>query len=118
MTKIINYEFVSECGDNMPQGLQTFDINGNIIIDVTTRLQKYLGIINCPANQNEGSVWHEDLSSGAIWYLIIPNSYPEIHLSMGSHASFSVPTVWKDGNYVRWKFSSGHVGAKIIYGVY
>lgn len=102
----------------MPQGLQTFDSNGNVIIDITTRIQKYLGTIHCPENVNSGSVYHEELDDGDLWYLVIPLSNPPLNLSGNLQVTYSIPSVWKDGKNIKWSWSANHVASQIIYGVY
>ena len=102
----------------MPQGLQTFGENGDMVINITDRIQKYLGIINCPENNNSGEVRNEHLTEGDLWYLIIPNSYPALHLSGNNQYRYSVPFVSKNGDKVEWYFTQNHVGCKILYGVF
>lgn len=102
----------------MPQGLQTFDENGDMVINITDRIQKYLGIINCPENQNSGEVRNGQLTEGDLWYLIIPNSYPTLNLSGNNQYQYSVPFVSKNGDKVEWYFTQNHVGCQILYGVF
>lgn len=102
----------------MAQGLQTFSENGSVVIDVSSRIQKYLGVVDCPANINSGTVQNKYLEEGDLWYLILPGSYPELNLNGNKQFVYSVPTVTKSGSTLRWSFSQSHVACRILYGVF
>ena len=102
----------------MPQGLQTFNENGEILLDASDRVQKYLGVALCPENVNSGVVQNPYLEEGELWYLIIPDSYPTLNLEGNAQFSYSVPTVTKEGDKLLWFFTTNHVGCRILYGVF
>lgn len=102
----------------VPQGLQTFNENGDMVINVTNRVQKYLGVIQCHQNQNSGEVQNSYLTEGDLWYLILPDDYPTINLSGNKEFSYSVPTVSQNGDKILWSFTQNHIGCKILYGVF
>ncbi len=102
----------------MPQGLQTFSENGSLMIDVSSRIQKYLGVVSCPENMNSGTVQNKYLEEGDLWYLILPDSYPELRLEGNKQFTYSVPTITKNGDKLQWSFSQSHVGCRILYGVF
>jgi len=102
----------------MPQGLQTFNENGDILLDVSDRVQKYLGAALCPENVNSGVEQNPYLVEGDLWYLIIPDSYPTLNLEGNTQFSYSVPTVTKEGDKLLWSFTTNHVGCRILYGVF
>lgn len=102
----------------MPQGLQTFSEDGSLMIDVSSRIQKYLGAVNCPENMNSGTVQNKYLEEGDLWYLILPDSYPELRLEGNKQFTYSVPSVKKSGDKLQWSFSQNHVGCRILYGVF
>jgi hypothetical protein len=57
----------------MPQGLQCFDENGNIILDVTGRITRVLGRFN--TGTSPGSLVDPNLLAGTPWYFTqIPSS--------------------------------------------
>ena len=102
----------------MPQGLQTFSENSSLMIDVSSRIQKYLGVVSCPENINSGTVQNKYLEEGDLWYLILPDSYPELRLEGNEQFAYSIPTVTKNGDTLQWSFSQNHVGCRILYGVF
>lgn len=102
----------------MQQGLQTFTEDGSIMLDVSSRMQKYLGVINCSENENFGTVQNPYLEEGDLWYLILPNSYPTLTLEGNKQFTYSVPTVTKSGDKLQWAFSQNHIGCRILYGVF
>lgn len=101
----------------MSQGLQTFTPSGEIIIDATSRIQKHLGEFYCGDNVRESSAQNSDLVGGALWYLVVPDSYPENIVGGSSTWTYFTPSVYSVGDKVYCKFNSDHIGCKIIYGV-
>jgi hypothetical protein len=94
----------------VPQGLQTFDASGNLIIDISTRMGRVLGIAAVTGG-TDGSVTNSEFSAGTgFWQVVAIASgtqpYPDVSLS---------------GTTLSWIFQSGisyPVNYKIIYGVY
>lgn len=81
----------------MPQGLQCFDEQRNLIVDVTDRMTKILGTIAIPTNVNEtsGQLVVPDLALGNPFYF-----------TQGNEAKKSG---WIDGQNV-WHGFWGHDG--------
>lgn len=83
----------------MPAGIQTFDAQGNIIVDLTTRICRVGGVVDIPAGST-GSVQVPNASQGTIWYAFCHVSgdryYPGISVSGGTiswaPASVGTPT--------------------------
>lgn len=101
----------------MSSGLQTFRIDGKMIVDTSSRLQKYLGRLYCGTNVRESSAQNPDLVNGDLWYLVVPDSYPDGIVGGNSNFAYFTPSVYTDGAKIYCKFNSDHVGCQIIYGV-
>lgn len=101
----LGYEW--ECG-KMAQGLQCFDANGNMTLDVTDRLTRVLGEFN--TGTFSGSLTDTNLSSGTPWYILraAASSYSEASCTI----SFGLQSI-------SWTFGSGTpISKNITYGVY
>lgn len=95
----------------MPQGLQCWDSNGNMTLDVTDRLTRLLG--TAETGVSNGSISDENLSAGTPWFVLRDTSDYE----MLTEATCSVTI---SGNTISWVFSSTgtKTNKKIVYGVY
>jgi hypothetical protein len=99
----------------MTQGLQCFDPNGNIIVDVTDHLTKTLGsFTTTPGNGKvaSGSVVDDRLLLGTPWFV-----------ATGGFNYSSAMAISVSGNTLNWEFSywyttDGNTTLKIIYGVF
>lgn len=98
----------------MAQGMQVFDANGKIRVDVTSRLQKYLGKVKIDASQTTGSIKNPELANGDLWYFFL-TATPNF---TAKDTPRSVPTVTKSGDTLSWKFSNGAISCVLVYGVY
>lgn len=99
-------------------GLQTFDSNGKIIVDTSSRLQKYLGTLYCGANARRASVQNDDLLNGKLWYLVVPDSYPDNIASGNNTYTYATPSVSTNGNTLVCTWGNNHVACHVHYGVY
>lgn len=76
----------------MPFGLQTFDSEGDLMVDTNDRLGRLLGYLTGQAN--EGTITDDKLLEGTPWAVfILENTY--------GGASFLVEPVF-DGNTMSW----------------
>ena len=101
----------------MTQGFQTFNSDGSVDVDVTSSLPKYLGSFTIDGSAQSGSVYNADLQEGRLWYLFVAANITDT--SYASVTSWVKPTVWKDGNYVKWSFDTNKkVTGTVQYGVY
>lgn len=100
----------------MPQGLQCFDANGNLILDVTDRLTRILGEVN--TGTTSGSMVDNNFLSGSPFYLV--------QTTLTDFKRTAVPiSVSISGNTLSWSFVHSYRGASyqlvpyiIVYGVY
>ncbi len=102
----------------MSYGLQTFDNAGKCIVDTSSRLQKYLGDMYCEANSRKVSTTNGDLINGTLWYLIVPDSYPDNIVGGNENITYLSPSVYTNGTTLTCEWGSDHVACRIIYGVY
>lgn len=106
----------------MPQGLQCWDANGNLILDARERLTRVLGEVTV-TNKSTGSLVNEELTNGQPWYFVIPlnnlsySGYIEddyIDKVLCAFTSNTMSWTWRAA-------ASSYVGGydvKIIYGVF
>lgn len=103
----------------MPQGLQVFDENGTCVVDVTSRITKYLGELIIPTT--EGSYYDARLKDGDFWFLITDLINPNVFEQWdGSESKFFPKINAKDG-LITWEYPVNmkyRPGVKIIYGIY
>lgn len=103
---------------HMPQGLQVFDENGNVVVDITDRLIKYLGVVEI--NGTNGSLTNDELSEGDLWYypLNIKNPPPTPSI----HTEYHAPIITKSGKNISWDYGSYQANTRLsmvlLYGVY
>lgn len=84
----------------MPQGFQTFDENGLLVIDVTDKLTRFIGSFQ--TTQDNGSRTLTGLTGGESWIFIHAHSivYPTGETGTG----ILFPNIVKNGNVVSWIF--------------
>lgn len=95
----------------MPQGLQIFDAQGNLIMDVTDRLSRVLGVVT--TNAVAGSLVNADLTSGTPYHI---NSNADGTVVNQQDAECVV--TFSDTT-MSWTYGAGTArDTEIIYGVY
>lgn len=95
----------------MPQGLQIWDSNGNLILSTNDRVTKIVGIVRISEN---GFVTDEQLNQGTIWYAPCNYSQP------ASSGYLTFPEIKIEGTTIKWTYPSTNrrVEMDLIYGVY
>lgn len=96
----------------MPQGLQVWDANGVLTLDVTSRLGVLLGAVD--TNKVNGSVVVQAFNRGTPFFFA---NLLENTLIPGGRA----PRVYTSGNTLYWVYdgnSANKFNARIFYGVY
>lgn len=91
----------------MPQGLQAWDENGVIILDLTTKLTKILS--QATASGSAGSLVDNRLTLGSGAFTI-PLRSPT------SSRTENYPSISISGNTISW--TSGNVSVPFLYGIY
>jgi hypothetical protein len=94
----------------MPQGLQVWDASGNLILDLTDRLGRILGISTLTP-PTDGSVINADFATGTPFWACVPVS----------SGRAPVPNVSFSGTTLSWDFVAGisyGPSYRLIYGVY
>ena len=111
---------------NMPQGLQVFDENGNLIIDIGTHITKALG--EGDTGTTDGSIVDDRLNDGAVWVLITERLSGDADVDYReTKRSRCLPNFTNSGNTITWKFNHKtsisnmqytDVRVKFLYGIY
>lgn len=96
----------------MPQGLQVFDASGNLMVDVSNRLTRIMGIVSTGQVTDSITV-PEFLTDGDPWFCI--HNYQR---------DYEPPEVWVDGDTLNWSYAlpdplaAFRAPCDIIYGTY
>lgn len=102
----------------MAAGLQCFDASGNLVVDITSRLPRFVG--SAPVGPpNTTSVSDSRLAAGTVWYAFQPSQiWGFINMDV-SRPIFSV-----SGTTISWVYSAGagthnmQIPGTLFYGVY
>ena len=102
------------------QGLRIYDKDGNIILDATSRLTKYLGTLSIGATN--GSYTDDRLREGDFWYMTLKlNDYKKCYGMTNKFTEF-LPEITREGNTIKWTYTESdatyRTGLTIMYGVY
>lgn len=102
------------------QGLRIYDANGNIILDATTRLTKYIGTLSI--GTSDGSYTDDRLQDGEFWYMTLKlNDYKKCYGMTNKFTEF-LPEITREGNTIKWTYKESdttyRTGLTIMYGVY
>ena len=97
----------------MPQGLQVFDSSGNMMLDVTDRLTRYLGAFDTGSGNGSGSYTDALLLTGTPWIIVTCIAGDPAYLNVaftvsGSTISWSMSQILYTTG---WNFH-------VLYGVY
>ena len=102
------------------QGLRIYDSSGNIMLDATTRLTKYIGTLSI--GTSDGSYTDDRLQDGEFWYMTLKlNDYKKCYGMTNKFTEF-LPEITREGNIIKWKYTNNdstyRTGLTIMYGVY
>lgn len=101
-------------------GLQVFDADGNVIVDLPTRITKYLGVAE--TGVVDGSITDDELLGGTGW--IIGAKQTLIYDPDGSPNNYNIwyPKFTISGNTISWTFGKDYtrlkINVKFYYGIY
>ena len=96
----------------MPAGLQIFDENGKVVVDMTSRTSKILGRVT--VGENDGSLTDERLLDGNMWSQI-----ESVNLNIGYlEMSFGGLKITSNGSTLSWQHMGSSVGYVFVYGIY
>ena len=102
------------------QGLRIYDANGNIMLDATSRLTKYLGTLSI--GTTDGSYTDNRLQEGEFWWVTLRlNDYKKCYGMKNKFTEF-LPEITRQGTVITWKYTNQdttyRTGLTIMYGVY
>ena len=107
----------------MPQGLQVFDENGNIKVDIQDRLCKYLGTFD--TGTSDGRINDSRLDAGTMWivpyYAEVPDDYNVANMGWGVDETRMFPQYTQVSGGITWTFptqTNWKVRQKCYYGIY
>ena len=96
----------------MPAGLQVFDENGKVVVDMTSRTSKILGRVT--VGEKDGSLTDERLLDGNMWSQI-----ESINLNIGYMKwTYGGLKITSNGSKLSWQHIDSSVGYVFIYGIY
>lgn len=102
------------------QGLRVYDKDGNIMLDATSRLTKYLGTLSI--GTTDGSYTDNRLQEGEFWWVTLRlNDYKKCYGMKNQFTEF-LPEITRQGTVITWKYTNQdttyRTGLTIVYGVY
>ena len=110
--------------EEVPQGLQVFDENGNVVVDTSERITKYLGSFTVPTDADSGTVANSEIGDGDLWYAMVIDSSTPGSVPTGGDVIYSYPVITKGDGVLYWNYPHSQTsyykryGVTIHYGVY
>lgn len=101
----------------MAAGLQCWDASGNLIVDITSRLPRFVGSASLAGGNS--SVTDAKLAGGTVWFAFQPDQIWGFQNMDVSRPIFSV-----SGNTISWTYSGGataqniQITGTLFYGIY
>lgn len=103
----------------MAQGFQTFNEDGSVDVDVTSRLPRLLGMVSIGTNQRTGRISNSGITPNtAIWWFLLSAT---TNFSAGDRSvpTYEYPTITQGDGFLDWSFPSGrNLACTLLYGVY
>lgn len=103
----------------MAQGLQVFDENGKLDVDVTNRLPRFLGRVVIDGSSASGVVYNDGIKpeTEIWWFLQTPST--NFATQEAERPVYEYPKITKGNGFLRWQFPSGRkLACTMLYGVY
>ena len=130
-TKKENKEDKKDRGTEMPYGIQVFSPTGEVMLDTSDRIVKFIGETDINRNNakspSSGIVYDSKIGEGDLWYVITCvylTGYPPTNRSY----EVFLPVITKVVGGVKWEYTNPYgdewsewdflAGVHIIYGVY
>ena len=103
----------------MAQGFQTFNEDGSVDVDVTSRLPRLLGTVSIGASQRTGRISNSGITPNTnIWWFLLSAT---TNFSAGDRSvpTYEYPTITQGDGFLDWSFPSGrNLACTLLYGVY
>lgn len=103
----------------MAAGLQIFNSDGWLDVDVSDRLPRFLGIAQIGGEQASGSIYNPGIrpNTNIWWFIMSPSTNfanPE-----ASSPTYEYPSITQGESHLYWNFPSGRrLSCTLLYGVY
>lgn len=103
----------------MAQGFQTFNEDGSVDVDVTTRLPRLLGIVTINASQTTGRITNAGITKNTNVWWFIQSATTNFSAADKTVPTYEYPTITQGDGYLDWSFPAGRkLACKLLYGVY
>lgn len=103
----------------MAQGFQTFNEDGSVDVDVTTRLPRLLGIVTIKASQTTGRITNAGITKNTNVWWFIQSATTNFSAADKTVPTYEYPTITQGDGYLDWNFPAGRkLACKLLYGVY
>ena len=97
----------------MAQGFQVFDADGNIVVDVTTQMAKYIGEFE--TGFAHGKIADERLKNMDIWAMVVKNTVSDKYIYIPSSAPNTITLSQLDDAYLDFSSSEGVISWRFQY---
>lgn len=103
----------------MAQGMQVYNEDGTLDVDVTSRLPRLLGSATIGGSKTSGTIQNAGITANNnIWWFLL-SATTNYAASYGDKVQYEYPTITQGNGCLNWKFPSGRkLSCTIIYGVY
>lgn len=103
----------------MAQGFQTFNADGSLDVDVSSRLPRFLGSVSISTSQTSGRVYNSGINANTdIWWFLL-GATTNFSAADTSSPTYEYPTITKGNGYLEWSFPTGRaLSCTLLYGVY
>lgn len=103
----------------MAQGFQTFNADGSIDVDVTSRLPRLLGSVSIAANQTSGRIVNAGISKNtSVWWFLL-SATTNFSAADKSVPTYEYPQITQGEGFLDWTFPAGrNLACTLLYGVY
>lgn len=96
----------------MSYGVRTFDANGGVIIDTSSRLSRVLGETTVSASSITGSVSVAGFDQGTPWWACVAGGTTQGYFNI-------TPSISRSGNTLSWDWGNlPRANCKLIFGVF
>lgn len=103
----------------MAQGLQTFNSDGSVDIEITDRLPRVLGTVTIGGSQTSGRINNDGITANNnLWWFMI-SATTDFSAADKTVPTYEYPTITQGDGYFDWSFPSGRaLKCTFLYGVY
>jgi len=103
----------------MAAGMQVYNSNGTLDVDITDRLPRFLGTARIDGNSESGIIYNSGIRTGTnIWWFILSPT-TNFNNPEASSPRYEYPVITQGEGFLSWRFPSGRkLACTLLYGVY